>query len=137
MEEPSITASNAIEGVTVDADRALKIAEGAPRLRNRNEKEFAGYRDAIDGLMRMEAFEPLSLPLILHLDRQLFEHAGGRGGHLKDGRELHRFLRERSSRGRVHAPRPQETGFLLRETVDRYNQASRSDWATHSSSSAP
>ncbi len=44
----SITASNAIEGVFIDSEGALKIAEGAPRFRNRNEKEFAGYRDAID-----------------------------------------------------------------------------------------
>lgn len=64
---PSITASNAIEGVTVDTDRALKIADGAPRFRNRNEKEFAGYRDAIDSLMRMDAFELLNIPLILQL----------------------------------------------------------------------
>lgn len=46
----SITASNAIEGVTVESDRAAKIVEGAPRFRNRSEKEFAGYRDAIDGV---------------------------------------------------------------------------------------
>ena len=38
----SITASNAIEGVVVDEDRAERIAEGAPRFRSRNEKEFAG-----------------------------------------------------------------------------------------------
>ena len=32
----SITASNAIEGVIVASERAIKIAEGAPRFRNRN-----------------------------------------------------------------------------------------------------
>ena len=48
----SVTASNAIEGVVVDSDRAQRILEGAPRFRNRNEQEFAGYRDAIDALMR-------------------------------------------------------------------------------------
>ncbi len=45
----SITVSMAIEGVIVDNDRAIKIAEGTPRFRNRNDKEFAGYRDAVDG----------------------------------------------------------------------------------------
>jgi hypothetical protein len=44
----SITASNAIENVVLDDERAERIAEGSPRFRNRNEKEFAGYRDAID-----------------------------------------------------------------------------------------
>src|SRR5688572_20022277 len=55
----SITASNAIEGVVVDEERAARIVEGAPRFRNRSEQEYAGYRDAIDGLMRADA-EPLS-----------------------------------------------------------------------------
>lgn len=125
----SITASNAIEGITVDADRALKIAEGAPRFRNRNEKEFAGYRDAIDGLMRMEAFEPLSLPLILHLHRQLFEHSGGRGGHLKTDENF--IVSYESGHREVvfTPPGPQETEFLLRETVDRYNEAKREELA--------
>ena len=51
----SITASNAIEGVVVDGDRAERIAEGAHRYRNRNEREFAGYRDAIDMLTRLDS----------------------------------------------------------------------------------
>jgi Fic family protein len=121
----SITASNAIEGITVDADRALKIATGAPRLRNRNEKEFAGYRDAIDGLMRMEAFEPLDIPLTLRLHRQLFEHAGGRGGHLKADQNF--IVSYESGHREVifTPPEPHATEFLLRETLDRYNQAKR------------
>jgi Fic family protein len=121
----SITASNAIEGVTIDSDRALKIADGAPRFRNRNEKEFAGYRDAIDGLMRTETFEPLSVTLILHLHRQLFEHAGGRGSHLKlDENFIVSY--ESGHREVVFAPpAPQETEVLLCETVDRYNEAKR------------
>jgi Fic family protein len=125
----SITASNAIEGVTVDADRALKIADGAPRFRNRNEKEFAGYRDAIDGLMRMEAFEPLSIPLILHLHRQLFEHAGGRGGHLKTDENF--IVSYESGHREVvfTPPGPAETEFLLRETVNRYNEAKQEQLA--------
>jgi Fic family protein len=119
----SITASNAIEGVTIDADRALKIADGAPRFRNRNEKEFAGYRDAIDGLMRMEALEPLSVPLILHLHRQLFEHAGGRGGNLKTDENFIVSYQSGNREVVFTPPGPQETEFLLRETVNRYNEA--------------
>src|ERR1019366_1666349 len=105
----SITASNAIEGVVVDSERALKIAEGAPRFRNRNEREFAGYRDAIDGLMRMDRYEPLSVPFLLHLHRQLFEHAGGRGGHLKTDQNLI-VSHESGHREVVFTPsRPEET----------------------------
>src|SRR5581483_6887078 len=119
----SITASNAIEGVIVDADRAIKIVEGAPAFRNRSEKEFAGYRDAIDGLMRLESYEPLSVPFVLHQHRLLFQHAGGRGGHLKTD-ENYIVSYESGRREVVFAPPPPEqTEFLLRETIERYNAA--------------
>lgn len=121
----SITASNAIEGVIVDSDRAIKIADGAPRFRNRNEKEFAGYRDAIDGLMRLNHDEPLSIPFALHLHRQLFQHAGGRGGYLKT--DPNYIVSYESGHREVvfEPPPPEQTEFLLRETFDRYNAAKR------------
>ena len=119
----SITASNAIEGVVVDTDRAIKIAEGAPRFRNRNEKEFAGYRDAIDSLMRLDQHEPISVPLLLHLHRQLFQHSGGRGGHLKTDQN-YIVSYESGHREIVFTPpAPRDTQFLLSEAIDRYNAA--------------
>jgi Fic family protein len=123
----SITASNAIEGVVVDSERALKIADGAPRFRNRNEKEFAGYRDAIDGLIRLDRFEPLSIPFVLHLHRLLFQHTGARGGYLKTD-ENFIFSYESGQREIVfEPPPPEETEFLLREAIDRYNAAKRDE----------
>jgi Fic family protein len=109
--------------VIVDSERAIKIAEGAPRFRNRNEKEFAGYRDAIDGLMRLDHYESLSVPFLLRLHRQLFQHAGGRGGYLKtDPNYIVSY--ERGHREVVfEPPPPRDTEFLLRETFDRYNGA--------------
>jgi Fic family protein len=84
----SIAASNAIEGVIVEGSRAEKLADGSRRFRNRNEREFAGYRDAVDELMRLDAYEPLTVPYVLHLHRLLFAHSGGRGGHLKSDQNL-------------------------------------------------
>jgi Fic family protein len=121
----SITASNAIEGVVVDRERAIKIAEGAPSFRNRSEKEFAGYRDAIDGLLLLDHYESVDVPFLLHLHRQLFQHAGGRGGYLKtDPNYIVSY--ESGHREIVFAPPlPGETEFLLRETFDRYHAAKR------------
>lgn len=123
----SITASNAIEGVVVDSARAVKIAEGAPRFRNRNEKEFAGYRDAIDSLMRLDSFEPLSIPFVLHLHRTLFQHVDGRGGYLKTDENF--IVSYESGHREVvfKPPPPEETEFLLREAIDRYNAARREE----------
>lgn len=123
----SITASNAIEGVIVDSVRALKIAEGAPRFRNRSEKEFAGYRDAIDSLMRLDSFEPLSVPFVLHLHRILFQHADGRGGYLKTDQNF--IVSYESGHREVvfNPPPPEEAEFLLGEAIDRYTAAKREE----------
>ncbi len=55
--------------MTVGGDRAEQIAAGTRRFQNRNEREFAGYRDAVDELMRPRVFEPLTAPFVLHLHR--------------------------------------------------------------------
>jgi Fic family protein len=121
----SITASNAIEGVTVDSERAERIAEGARRYRNRNEREFAGYRDATDMLMRLDSYEPLSIPFVLHLHRLLFSHTDGKGGHLKTDENL--IVSYGSGRREVvfTPPPPEEAEFLLGELLVRYEAAKR------------
>ncbi len=126
----SITASNAIENVTLAKDRAQRIAEGSPRFRNRNEKEFAGYRDAIDYIMRLEGFEPLTVPFILHLHRLLFQHVDGRGGRLKNDQNM--IVSYESGRREVifTPPDEHETPILLTELLDRYGDG-KSEARTH------
>jgi len=126
----SITASNAIEGVVIDENRAERIVEGSPRFRNRHEKEFAGYRDAIDALMRLDVYEPLSVPFLLHFHRLLFHHAGGRGGHLKSDQNL--IVSYESGRRETvfKPPAPEETEFLLTELFARY-EAMKREARTH------
>jgi Fic family protein len=121
----SITASNAIENVIVSTDRAQRIAEGSPRFRDRNEKEFAGYRDAIDYVMRFDGYESLSVPLLLHLHRLLFQHVDGRGGHLKSDQNL--IVSYESGRREVIFTPPDEhaTPMMLAELLDRYGEAKR------------
>ncbi|HEY4811059.1 MAG TPA: Fic family protein [Solirubrobacteraceae bacterium] len=119
----SITASNAIENIVLDNERAVIIAEGSPRFRNRNEREFAGYRDAVDSLMRLESYEPLSVPFLLHLHRLLLQHVDGRGGHLKS--EQNYIVSYESGRREVLFTPPDEkqTKALLPELLARYNEA--------------
>ena len=121
----SITASNAIEGVIVEGKRAEQIVEGSRRFRNRNEREFAGYRDAIDELVRQEPQEHLDVPFVLHLHRLLFAHSGGRGGHLKTDQNLIASY-ENGGREIVFEPTPPgETEFQLTELLARYEAAKR------------
>ncbi|MFA9271569.1 MAG: Fic family protein [Baekduiaceae bacterium] len=120
----SIRASNAIEGVNVPEDRARSIAGGA-RFRNRNEREFAGYRDAVDELLRSER-EPISVPLLLHLHRRLFAHNDGRGGHFK--REDNAIVSyESGSREVIFTPvSAAETPAMTAELIERYLDAQAS-----------
>ena len=121
----SIRASTAIEGYEVSPERADKLVhQPGARVRNRNEREFAGYRDAIDGLMRTSEPERMSIPFILHLHRQLYTHSGGGGGRFKlddnviasrdeDGRRVEIFV----------PPGHEEVERMMVELVDRYNEA--------------
>lgn len=121
----SVTASNAIEGVIVDTDRAERIVEGGRRFRNRSEQEFAGYRDAIDELMRAAAQEELSVRFVLHLHRRLFEYADGRGGYLKTDQNLIVSYESGTREVVFTPPAPEETEFLLTELFARYNELKR------------
>ena len=126
----SITASNAIEGVVVGSERAERIAEGSHRYRNRNEREFAGYRDAIDMLMRLETYEELSVPFVLHLHRLLFDYTDGNGGHLKSDQNL--IVSYESGRKEIvfEPTPPEQTEFALGELLLRYREA-KAEARTH------
>lgn len=123
----SITASSAIEGVVVGDQRARQIlgaAAGTSRgFRSRNERELAGYRDAIDEIMRAREPEPISVPLICHLHRQLFAHLPGGGGRLKSDDNV--VVSYGGGRRTVlFTPTPwEETPFQLRELCQRYEDA--------------
>lgn len=121
----SITASNAIEGVVVEGEAAERIAEGSSRFRNRNEKEFAGYRDATDALVGLSAPEPLTIPFLLRLHRQLFHYTGGRGGNLKHDQNLIVSYAGGSRETLFTPPPPAETESLLTGLLVRYEEAKR------------
>jgi Fic family protein len=121
----SITASNAIEGVVLADQRAERIVEGSHRYRNRNEREFAGYRDAADTLMRLDSYEPLSVPFVLRLHRILFQHTDGRGGHLKTDENLIASYETGRREIVFTPPPPAEVEFLLGELIVRYEDAQR------------
>ncbi|MGD9697079.1 MAG: Fic family protein [Thermoleophilia bacterium] len=81
----SITASSAIENVIVPPERALHLVRpgGPARARDRSERELAGYRDAVDHLVRGEGGR-LDLDRVLQLHRLLMRHVdGASAGRLK------------------------------------------------------
>ena len=122
----SIKASSAMEGVTVDPRRMIGLAEpGAERrFRNRNEREFAGYRDAVDEIMRATVLETVSVPYILHLHRLLFRHTDGGGGWLKEEENLIASYEQGHREVLFTPPPPREAESLLVGLVGAYAAAS-------------
>lgn len=120
----SIRASTAIEGYEVDPERAIKLVNPTTRIRNRNEREFAGYRDAIEELIRADTPERLSVPLVLSVHRTLYRYTGGGGGQFKSDDNVISTRDENGRRVIIFTPPPHdETEWLTTELVARYNDA--------------
>lgn len=117
----SVIASSAIEGVVVEQARAERIIRGADqRLRVRNEKELAGYRDALDYLF-LDRPGDLSVGLVLHLHRLLLARTGGGGGQFTtvDNLVVDRHA-DGTSSVRFVPTSHQDTPLFMSELVDRY-----------------
>ncbi|MGH9090978.1 MAG: Fic family protein [Acidimicrobiales bacterium] len=117
----SVIASSAIEGIVVEQARAERIVRGGDqRLRVRNEKELAGYRDALDYLFQNDPGD-LSVGLVLHLHRLLFGRTGGGGGQFKtvDNLVVDRHA-DGTSSVRFVPTSHQDTPFFMSELIDRY-----------------
>src|ERR1700682_5458201 len=70
----SAVSSNRIEGVEVEPSRVGTIVFGKAHLRDRDEEEVRGYRDALDLIQTRAAKLPITEETIRHL------HALSRGG---------------------------------------------------------
>ena len=118
----SITASNAIENIMVDPDRAHRItrASGTVRFRGRNEQEFGGYRDAIDEITQGNGKERVSIPLLLHVHRTLYKYSGGGGGRLKEDQNYIVEYVDGFRHVIFTPPTPDDTKWMLPELIDRY-----------------
>jgi len=65
----SAVSSNRIEGVEIDAERVRAVVLGKPALRDRNEEEVRGYRDALELVHSSAASLAVSEDTILRLHR--------------------------------------------------------------------
>jgi len=65
----SAVSSNRIEGVTVDQARIRTLVFGKPALRDRDEEEVRGYRDALKLIHEQGKGLPISKETVMHLHR--------------------------------------------------------------------
>ena len=65
----SVISSNRIEGVEIDQSRIATIVFGKPLLRDRDEEEVRGYRQALTWIHEQGAKIPISEETIIKLHR--------------------------------------------------------------------
>ena len=92
----SAVSSNRIEGVEVDKGRIGTIIFGKPTLRDRNEEEVSGYRQALKLIHERGASLPISEETILLLHRM----SRGGSGDAGQFKEKNGEIIEKSSNGR-------------------------------------
>ena len=93
----SAISSNRIEGVTVDQSRVKAVVMGKSLLRDRDEQEIRGYRDALKLIHEQSAKLPVSEKTILRMHRLSRANIGDAGKYKAKDSDII----ERSPDGRV------------------------------------
>jgi Fic family protein len=127
----SAISSNRIEGVEIDQKRVGTIIFGKPKLKDRDEQEVRGYRDALNLIHTKGAKFSVSEPTIL----QLHKMARGGGGQIwdagqykeKDGDIIEAYADGRS-RVRFKTVRAKETPAAMQELVQLWHDCLKERW---------
>jgi Fic family protein len=119
----SAVSSNRIEGIEIDRRRVGTVIFGKPPLRDRNEEEVRGYRDALRKIHESTANPPVSMKTVLDLHR-LCRSGTGDAGKLK---EKEGDIIEKYPDGRVRVRfktvSPQQTKPFMKELISLYDRS--------------
>ena len=124
----SAVSSNRIEGVTVDQGRVKTIILGKPLLRDRDEEEVRGYRDALKLIHEQGKRIPVSEKAILNLHRLCRGEIWDAGKYKeKDGDIIERYPNGRE-RIRFKPVKAAKTRSFMRELIEMWNQCLLEKW---------
>ena len=121
----STEASNSIEGIRTTETRLRQLMSERTTPRNRDEKEIAGYRDALNIVHENFDYIPLTPNYILQLHKILLSHTDSAfGGSFKNVQNYISATDEAGNRFTLFTPlAPYETPNAVREICDEYNRA--------------
>ena len=121
----STEASNSIEGIRTTETRLRQLMSERTAPRNRDEKEIAGYRDALNIVHENFDYIPLTPNYILQLHKILLSHTdSGFGGSFKNVQNYISATDEAGKRFTLFTPMaPYETPEAMQEICDEYNRA--------------
>ncbi len=120
----STEASNSIEGIRTTETRLRQLMRERITPRNRDEREIAGYRDALNVVHENFAYIPLTPNYILQIHKILLSHTdSGYGGNFKN---VQNYITAEDAEGRRYTlftpPAPYETPEAVQEICDAYNR---------------
>lgn len=121
----STEASNSIEGIRTTETRLRQLMNKKTAPRSRDEKEIAGYRDALNIVHENFEYIPLTSNYILQLHKILLSHTdSGLGGVFKNAQNYISAVDETERRFTLFTPMtPYETPTAIQEICDAYNYA--------------
>ena len=124
----SAVSSNRIEGVTVDQTRIRTIVFGKSVLRDRDEEEVRGYRDALKLIHEQGNKLPISEETILNLHRMCRGEIWDAGKYKeKDGDIIERYPNGRE-RVRFKTVPAVKTPAFIKEFIERWEQCLLEKW---------
>jgi Fic family protein len=118
----SAISSNRIEGVVVDQKRVGTIVFGRSHLRDRNEEEIRGYRDALKRVHELGAKLPVSEPTIRELHRLSRGGLGDAGRYKRKDSDIIEKLPDGRVRVRFKTVPAAKTAAYTKETLRLWNE---------------
>lgn len=121
----STEASNSIEGIRTTKTRLRQLMSEKTTPRNQDEKEIAGYRDALNIIHENFDYIPLTPNYILQLHKILLSHTeSGFGGSIEN---VQNYISATDAGGRQFtlftSLAPYETTEAMQEICEEYNRA--------------
>jgi Fic family protein len=119
----SAVSSNRIEGVEVDPSRIATIVFGKPRLRDRDEEEVRGYRQALTLIHEQGAKLPVSEETVLRLHRLTRGEVWDAGKYKEKDCDIIETFPDGRSRVRFKTVSATDTPACMKELVKLYGDA--------------
>ena len=124
----SAVSSNRIEGVTVERSRVGTLVFGKPLLRDRNEEEVRGYRDALKLVHEQGASLPLAESTVLRLHALSRGTAADAGSYNERDNDIIERYADGRERVRFKTVPAEQTPESLRETLRLWTTGLDEEW---------
>src|SRR3990167_4087168 len=124
----SAVSSNRIEGVTVDQSRIRTVVFGKSHLRDRDEEEVRGYRNALKIIHEQAAKLPVSEDTILRLHKLAKGEIGDAGQYKEKASDIIEKASDGTFRVRFKTVSPAQTPAYMAELIDLWNQCNLERW---------